>query len=109
FLTFFVVNPDSFTDIAIVLPTLVGRRLAAIMAGRSDIFVAKWRAASPAGLVGCRCAAANAGLRDRPGWRKCRFCRSKNRPLRPDCEELILALLFCCLPSMAATLRAITL
>src|SRR5690606_26650800 len=41
FLTFFVENPDSFTDFAIVLPTLVGRRLAAIMAGRSDIFVAK--------------------------------------------------------------------
>src|SRR5690606_10599437 len=41
FLTFFVENPDSFTDIAIVLPTLVGRRLAATMAGRSDIFVAK--------------------------------------------------------------------
>src|SRR5690606_14259284 len=63
FLTFFVENPDSFTDIAIVLPTLMGRRLAATMAGRSDIFVAKWRAASPAGLVGCRCAAADAGLR----------------------------------------------
>src|SRR5690606_41582083 len=41
FLTFFVENPDSFTDFAIVLPTLVGRRLAATMAGRSDIFVAK--------------------------------------------------------------------
>ena len=37
------------------------------------------------------------------------FAGAKTGPCGPDCEELILALQLGCLPSMAATLRAITL
>src|SRR5690606_18914580 len=65
--------------------------------------------ASLAGWFSCHCVAAYAGLRLPPWMAEMPVLQEQKPVLSPDCEELILALLFCCLPSMAATLRAITL